>query len=363
MLRLPVNWKQDNSHEIILIVRENIKISRMEWNSFENAWDFEKHPFITFKEENGSVKGSFENWRSEADKNFNRLKENEEQLNRIFIDIYGLQDELTPEVEDKDVTIRKADLERDVKSFLSYLVGIIFGRYSLDEPGLIYAGGEFDRGRYKTYQPDNDNVIPLTHENYFQDDILTRITELVELIYGAETLEENLLFIAEALKMKGDETPRDTIRRYFMKDFFKDHKKIYQNRPIYWQMTSGKQEAFKGIFYLHRYDEATLARVRTEYVLPLTNTLTELSNQMQAVIDGSASSREVASARKQMEKYQKQLQELRDYDLILKNLADQHIALDLDDGVLVNYDKFQSIPVTNTQTGKPGKMNLLEKLK
>ena len=359
--KLPFIYSKND--KITKLVNDVIEIAISDWNNFETSYNFEKHPFTTFLELNNKLEISFESWKSEADENFNQLKANEEELNRIFIDIYGLQDELTPEVEDKDVTIRKADLERDVKSFLSYLVGIIFGRYSLDEPGLIYAGGEFDRGRYKTYQPDNDNVIPLTHENYFQDDILTRITELVELIYGTETLEENLLFIAEALKMKGDETPRDTIRRYFMKEFFKNHKKIYQNRPIYWQMTSGKQEAFKGIFYLHRYDEATLARVRTEYVLPLTNTLTELSNQMQAVIDGSASSREVASARKQMEKYQKQLQELRDYDLILKNLADQHIALDLDDGVLVNYDKFQSIPVTNTQTGKPGKMNLLEKLK
>lgn len=359
--RLPlIIQKQDKVEKV---TKYCVLISNKDWDSFEISWDFKKHPFLAFKEENKTLKGSFENWESEADKNFNQLKANEEELNRIFIDIYGLQDELTPEVEDKDVTIRKADLERDVKSFLSYLVGIIFGRYSLDEPGLIYAGGEFDRSRYKTYQPDNDNIIPLTHENYFHDDIVTRITELVELIYGAETLEENVLFIAEALKMKGDETPRDAIRRYFMKEFFKDHKKIYQNRPIYWQMTSGKQEAFKGIFYLHRYDEATLARVRTEYVLPLTNTLTELTNQMQAIIDGSASTREVATARKQMEKYQKQLQELRDYDLILKNLADQQISLDLDDGVLVNYDKFQNIPVTNTQTGKPGKMNLLEKLK
>lgn len=359
--KIPV--KIQNKTKVDSITKECVKISQDDWDSFETSWEFKKHPFITFNECNQSLKESFNIWNLESNKNFKQLKANEEELNRIFIDIYGLQDELTPEVEEKDVTIRKADLERDVKSFLSYLVGIIFGRYSLDEPGLIYAGGEFDRGRYKTYQPDNDNVIPLTHENYFQDDILTRITELVELIYGAETLEENLLFIAEALKMKGDETPRDTIRRYFMKDFFKDHKKIYQNRPIYWQMTSGKQEAFKSIFYLHRYDEATLARVRTEYVLPLTNTLTELFNQMQAIVDGSASSREVATARKQMEKYQKQLQELRDYDLILKNLADQQISLDLDDGVLVNYDKFQNIPVTNTQTGKPGKMNLLEKLK
>lgn len=366
IVQIPYLLNDISNKEIMLleaICNENVNISKKDWDFFETSWDFNKHPFITYKENNKNLENSFDNWKKETMKNFNQLKSNEEELNRIFIDIYGLQDELTSEVEDKDVTIRKADLERDVKSFLSYLVGIIFGRYSLDEPGLIYAGGGFDRSRYKRYQPDNDNIIPLTHENYFQDDILTRITELVELIYGAETLEENLLFIAEALKMKGDETPRDTIRRYFMKDFFKDHKKIYQNRPIYWQMTSGKQDAFKSIFYLHRYDEATLARVRTEYVLPLTNTLTELSNQMQAVVDGSASSREVASARKQMEKYQKQLQELRDYDLILKNLADQHIALDLDDGVLVNYDKFQSIPVTNTHTGKPGKMNLLEKLK
>ena len=362
MIPIKVCVGNEVKNKVNKIVAVNILYSKTDWDSFEISWDFEKHPFISNETNTDLIENVFQTWEQITEENFNQLKANEEELNRIFIDMYGLQDELIPEVEDRDVTIRKADLERDVKSFLSYLVGVVFGRYSLDEAGLIYAGGAFNPQRYQSYQPDDNNIIPLTHENYFSDDIVTRITDLVTLIYGEETLEDNLLFIAQALNLKGNETPRDAIRRYFIKDFFKDHKKIYQKRPIYWQLSSGKEETFKGIFYLHRYDHATLARVRTEYVLPLTNTLTELSNQMQAIIDGSALSREVATARKSFENYQKQLQELRDYDLILKNLADQHIELDLDDGVKVNYEKFQNILVTNVRTGKPGKMNLLEKL-
>ena len=340
----------------------NITISKSDWDSFETSWDFKKHPIITYKENNETIQESFQKWTDVAEYRFNQLKANEEELNQIFIGIYDLQDELTPQVEEKDVTVRKANLTRDVKSFLSYLVGIIFGRYSLDEPGLIYAGGEFNQDRYHKYQPDKDNIIPITDEHYFEDDIVTRIIELVKIIFGEQTVEENVQFIAEAIGIKNDENSRDTIRRYFMKDFFKDHKKIYQNRPVYWQMTSGKQDAFKGLIYLHRYESTTLARVRTDYVLPLTNTITELMRQAQLVIDGSGSSKEVAKAQKTKEKYQKQLQELRDYDLILKNLADKEIELDLDDGVKVNYEKFQNVPVIGTSNQRMTKMNLFEKI-
>lgn len=356
---LPLKYEDNNITEL---VKNCISISNKDWDSFETSWDFKKHPIITYKEKSETIQESFQKWTDVSENRFNQLNANEEELNRIFIGIYGLQDELTPQVKDKDVTVRKANLTRDIKSFLSYLVGVIFGRYSLDESGLIYAGGEFNLERYKTYKPDKDNIIPITDEHYFEDDIVTRIIELVKIIFGEKTVEENLQFIAEAIGIKNDENSRDAIRRYFMKDFFKDHKKIYQNRPIYWQMTSGKQDAFKGLIYLHRYESTTLARVRTDYVLPLTNTITELMRQAQLVIDGSGSSKEVAKAQKTKEKYQKQLQELRDYDLILKNLADQEIDLDLDDGVKVNYEKFQNVPVIGTSNQRMTKMNLFEKI-
>jgi len=351
-----------HSEKVNEIVKSNIRVSKQDWDSFETSWDFEKHPFITYQENFGTIENIFQRWSNVAENRFNELKENEEELNRLFIDIYGLQDELTPEIEDEDVTIRKADLSRDVKSFLSYLVGVIFGRYSLDKPGLIYAGGDFELEQYQTYKPDKDNVIPITDEHYFEDDIVSRVIELVKIIFGEQTVEENLQFIAEALGMKTNENSREALRRYFMKDFFKDHKKIYQKRPIYWQMTSGKEDAFKGLIYLHRYETTTLARVRTDYVLPLTNTISELMRQAQLVSDGSDSSKEVAKAQKTKEKFQKQLQELRDYDLILKNLADQEIELDLDDGVKINYEKFQNIPVTGTENHRVTQMNLLEKI-
>ena len=362
MNKLPVILREDYLKIINNKVKTNIEISKEDWDSFETSWDFEQHPMITYKENSETVQESFQNWADVAENRFNQLKENEEELNRIFIGIYGLQDELIPQVEAKDVTVKKADLKCDVKSLLSYLVGVIFGRYSLDESGLIYAGGEFNSDKYQTYKPDKDNIIPITDEHYFEDDIVTKIIELVKNIFGEQSVEENVQFIAEALGMKNNENSRDTIRRYFMKDFFKDHKKIYQNRPIYWQMTSGKQDAFKGLIYLHRYESTTLARVRTDYVLPLTNTITEMMRQSQLVIDGSDSSKEVAKAQKTKEKYQKQLQELRDYDLILKNLADQEIELDLDDGVKVNYEKFQNVPVVGTSNQRMTKMNLFEKI-
>lgn len=360
--KIPFKFDRDYLGRVNDLVKNAIFISQDEWSSFETAWEYKEHPFIMYQKDTPKLSLAYQNWEKVTGSRFHQLKDYEEELNKIFINIYDLQNELTPEVADKDVTVRKADLQRDVRSFLSYLVGIIFGRYSLDKPGLAFAGGEFDRNQYQKYMPDADNIIPITEENYFQDDIVTRIVELVQLIYGEETLEENLQFIAEALGMAKNESARETIRRYFIKDFFKDHKQIYQNRPIYWQMTSGKQGVFKGLFYLHRYDETTLARIRTDYVLPLTNTLTTLAKQAQNIIDGSASSREVAAARKAKEKYQKQLQELRDYDLILKHLADQHIELDLDDGVKVNYEKFQNIPVASSADSKPVKMSLLEKL-
>lgn len=342
-------------------VCENISISKNDWDSFETSWDFEKHPLIIDSERYSTIFEAYANWNAIAEERFNQLKSNEEELNRIFIEIYSLQDELTPEVEDKDVSVRKANVERDIRSFLSYLVGIVFGRYRLDKLGLAFAGGEFNLDEFGSYKPDKDNIIPITAEHYFEDDIVLKITELVAIIYGKDTLNENLQFIATHLGMKESETAEDTIRRYFMKDFYKDHLKIYQKRPIYWQFSSGKKGAFKGLMYLHRYDKYTLARIRTDYVLKLTTTLNQLIEHAQVIIDGNVSAKEVARARKEREAYEAQLQELREYDLILKQLADQEIDLDLDDGVKVNYAKFQDIPFKK-DNGRSEKMNLFEKI-
>jgi type II restriction/modification system DNA methylase subunit YeeA len=255
----------NNSDIIFELASKNISISKADWDSFETSWDFQKHPLIKFKIENVKcrIEDAFIAWQNFTESQFTQLKSNEEELNRIFIEIYGLQDELTPEVEEKDVTIRKADLERDIKSFISYAVGCMLGRYSLDVEGLAYAGGDWDSSKYKTFIPDIDNIIPITDTEYFHDDIVTRFVEFVKIAFGADTLEENLDFIANALGTKGN-TSREIIRQYFIKDFYKDHVKIYQKKPIYWLFDSGKENGFKALIYMHRYNQDTVARVRTD---------------------------------------------------------------------------------------------------
>lgn len=292
------------------------------------------------------ISDKFKEWEAECNTRFTQLKANEEELNRIFIDIYGLQDELTPEVEDKDVTVRKADLQRDIKSLLSYAVGCMFGRYSLDVEGLAFAGGTWDESKYVTFKPDEDNVIPITDEDYFEDDIIGRLIAWLKVVYGAETLEENLRFIADALGTSGD-TARQKIRNYFLKDFFKDHCKIYQKRPIYWLYDSGKQNGFKALIYMHRYNADTSGQVRAEYLGKMEETYESEINRMQDIMDNGAG-REVALAGKRKEKLQKQLHECRDYDAVLGHIALASIAIDLDDGVKVNYVK--------VQTAKDGKL-------
>lgn len=358
---LPIIYNENYRKTINVIVNKNIVIAEKDWNSFETSWDFKKNPLLGYK--SNLISNSYTTWDEFTTKEFNQLKSNEEELNRIFIDIYGLQDELTPEVADKDVTIRKADKARDVKSFLSYLIGIIFGRYSLDKEGLAYAGGEWDATLYQQYQPDRDNIISITEEALFEDDILTKIEELIAMIYGTETLEENLLFIAEALDKKDNETSRERIRRYFSKEFYKNHLQIYQKRPIYWMFSSGKRGAFKSLMYLHRYDRHTIARIRTDYVLKQGQILDNLIALEQHVIeDENVSRQQKASAQKKIENYLKDKAEIVQYAEVLDHIAKQQIELDLDDGVKVNYAKFQDIEVVKDKAGKLVKMNLLEKI-
>ena len=332
--------------EVDKLVERNIEIAKDDWNSFEISYGFLNHPFYGGNEMGRLIEDKYKEWEVECDNRFNQLKANEEELNRIFIDIYGLQDELTPEVEDKDVTVRKADLQRDIKSLISYAVGCMFGRYSLDVEGLAYAGGDWDESKYSTFIPDKDNIIPITDEEYFEDDILGLFCGWLKKVYGADTLEQNLDFIANALGNKGD-TSRDIIRSYFVNDFFKDHCQTYSvtgsgKRPIYWLFDSGKQNGFKALIYLHRYNADTIGNLRVDYLHRMQRVYESEIGRMQDMMDHSTNSREVGAATKRKEKLQKQLKECRDYDEKIGHLALARTELDLDDGVKVNYRKLQT---------------------
>lgn len=348
--KLPI-VKSEIEDKVCKKVMETVEISKAEWDSFETSWDFQKHPLISYAVD--KVSTSFEMWSKECAERFNQLKANEEELNRIFIDIYRLQDELTPEVEDKDVTVRQADLQRDIKSLISYAVGCMFGRYSLDEDGLAYAGGEWNDSKYDTFIPDEDNCIPITDEEYFEDDIVGLFCAWLKKVYGEDTLEENLDFIANALGNKG-KTSREIIRNYFLTDFIKDHIKTYQKRPIYWFFDSGKQNGFKALVYMHRWNADTIGNVRVEYLHRIQRVYEKEITRMQEIIDNSHDNKEISNATKRKEKLQKQIKETKDYDAKIAHLALSRIDIDLDGGVKVNYEKVQ------TADGK--KMQILAKI-
>ena len=315
----------------------NEMICRQEWDSFETSWEFQHHPLLR---KVPTIAEAFEQWQAECDDRFNQLKANEEELNRIFIDIYGLQDELTPEVEDKDVTVRKADLGRDIRSFISYAVGCMFGRYSLDVDGLAYAGNEWDASKYTSFAADKDNIIPICDDEYFEDDIVGLFVEFVKTVYGADTLDENLKFIADALGGKGQ--PKDVIRKYFLSEFYSDHCKIYQKRPIYWLFDSGKKNGFKALIYMHRYQPDTIARIRTDYVHEQqARYRTALADLEQRIANVSTGER--VKLNKKLTTLQAQDTEIRTYEEKIHHLADQMISIDLDDGVKKNYAIFQDV--------------------
>ena len=335
---LPVLLEYANITEIENLVDSCVLIAQTDSLSFEESWEFKAHPLVCSK---STIKESFSQWEKTCTDRITHLVSNEEELNRIFIDIYGLQDELTPEVEDKDMTVRKADLQRDIKSLLSYAVGCMFGRYSLDIEGLAYAGGDWDENKYRTFLPDADGILPITDEEYLGDDIVTRLCSWLKVVYGEDTLEENMDFIAKALGGRGNSS-REIIRNYFLKDFFKDHCKIYQKRPIYWLFDSGKQNGFKALIYLHRYTPDTIGNLRVDYLHKMQRVYESEIGRMQDMIDHSTNAREVATATKRKEKLQKQLKECREYDEMMGHLALSRTALDLDDGVKVNYEKIQT---------------------
>ena len=351
--KIPIIFNDKYKEKINSLVEENISESKEDWDSFEASWDFITHPLIEYKTGSGydkdidkwnfRIKDAFETWKSNCDEKFKVLKKNEEELNRIFIDIYGLQDELTPDVEDKDITIRKADKEREIKSLISYAVGCMFGRYSLDQCGLVYAGGDFDKHKYKIFSVDEDNIIPITDEAYFADDIVARFKNFIDIVYGKGTLNENMDFIAETLGKKGTETSEETIRRYFLNDFFNDHVKIYQKRPIYWLFDSGKKNGFKALIYMHRYNENTIPKVRLDYLHRIQTTYDKLLTDINYKLTTDLSMTDKKQAQNRQADLNAKLNEIKEYDEKIAHIANQRINIDLDDGVKVNYDKFKDI--------------------
>ncbi|CEG27138.1 N-6 DNA Methylase [Bacillus sp. B-jedd] len=341
ILKLPIKLEKSKNAEINRMVNESIEISQLDWDSFEISWNFEKHPLMNYSSK--TIESTFTKWDQFTERNFNQLKSNEEELNRIFIETYGLQEELTPEVNDADVTIRKANLEREVKSYISYAIGCSFGRYSLDREGLIYAGGEFDTSCYKTFPTDADNILPILPGAYFEDDIVTRFIDFVRVTFSEETLEENLDFVAGAIGRRKNETAREALRRYFLNDFYKDHVQIYKKRPIYWLFTSGREKAFNCLIYMHRYDKTTLSRIRTDYLHEVQTRLDAEKNDLLEIINGDSTTREINGAKRELKSLDKKIDELKSYDELLHHMADMQIEIDLDDGVKVNYEKFKGL--------------------
>ena len=366
---LPLISKNEVIQNVNKISIESVDLSKSDWDSFETSWDFQGHPLVQKgmcdlmslmlgEREGTTLEERYLDFQAACEDRFIVLQENEEKLNRIFIDLYGLQDELTPEVADKDVTVHKVfDRKEDVpasmagsnyilikedvmKSLLSYAVGCLFGRYSLDTPGLAYAGGEWDAGKYKTFIPDDDNVLPITDEEYFDDDLPSFICGWLKKAFGRENFEANLEFLTDALGTRGA-TPKEKLRNYFLKDFYKDHCRTYQKRPIYWLFDSGKENGFKALVYIHRWNQDTEGRVLLYLHKVQRKYETEL-RMLEQELDSLTDKHRIGQLEKRREHLEKQLAEVKAYDEKLDHMANEHLVMDLDDGVKVNYEKMQT---------------------
>jgi type II restriction/modification system DNA methylase subunit YeeA len=343
----PIIISSNEKSIIDQLVRNNIQMSRSDWDSKETSWDFIRHPLLTFcsQEDNSKLlKNAYKSWSIYTEVQFRKLKSNEEELNSIFINNYGLQNELTPKVEDKDVTLRKADLNYDMRSLISYFVGCMFGRYSLNVEGLVYAGGDWEDSKYRTFKPNKYGLIHLTDEQYFENDIITRLREFLSLTFSPETVEENMQWIAESLELKRNETAEERLRRYFLDEFFKDHCQVYQKRPIYWLVDSGKEKGLRTLIYMHRYQPDTMATIRFEHLQEIQ---AKYNNEIAAVdlriVNPNLSATEKRDLEKRKTTYQKRLEELLEFDKNLAKYANAQISIDLDDGVNVNYEKFDKV--------------------
>lgn len=354
--KLPLIYNKTYDKEIHNLVHENIKLTKEEWDDYEISWDFKTHPLLKFKAE--TIEHSFNNRKQHNLNTFENLKHNEERLNEIFSIIYSINFDI--EIKDKYVSIKKVNDESDIKSFISYAVGCMFGRYSLDQEGIQYTGGNFNIHNYSKFIPDDDNIIPVLDSEYFEDDIVGRFIEFVKICFGEENLEENLDFIANSLT-KTNKSSRETIRNYLLNDFYEEHIKTYQNCPIYWQFTSGKQNGFNCLVYMHRYEPSLVARIRTDYLHKTQKAIEQRIANTDNIINNSTSKQDIANATKEKAKLQKQLKETQEYDEVLAHIANQNIEIDLDDGVKVNYAKFQNIEIKK-EGSKTKKVNLLKKI-
>lgn len=356
---IPLRFSNDtNRNEIIDLVNQNIEYAKEEWDSFECSLNFLKHPLIKYK--TNKVEQAWGRWKDKLTDRILKMKLNERHLDELFIKSYDLQN-VFDNKRDYSTTLNEVSIEEAIKSLTMYFVGCLFGRFSIEKDGLSYTGGIWNISDYKEFIPDADNIIPITDEEYFSDDIVSRFVEFVRTVYGEDTLEENLDFIANALGNKGD-TSREVIRNYFLKDFYADHLKVYQKRPIYWLFDSGKENGFKALIYMHRYDADTVGRVRTDYLHRTQKFVESAMQNAQYTIENTSSASEKSKATKAVTKYTKQLAEMKIYDEAIAHIANQRIEIDLDDGVKVNYEKFQGVEVA--QEGKKTlKVDLLAKIK
>lgn len=341
--RLPViNLNNEDDNELKLAARKLINLYKEDWDSFETSWDFRRNPLLGFIDKK-SLNASYLLYANLTAETFRGAHKIEESVNSLLIKAYGLNDELTSSVPEGEITLTRADREKDSQRLISYAIGCMMGRYSLDEPGLIYAhagNAGFDATRYKTFPADADGIIPITDELWFEDDAANRIREFILAVWPAPTFDENMAWLAKSLGSKANETPDETIRRYLASSFFKDHLQTYKKRPIYWLFSSGKQGAFQALVYLHRYHEGTLARMRAEYVVPLTGKMQSRIEMLEKDKDAATSTAARNKIAKQIETLKKKHVELLAYDEKLRHYADMRISIDLDDGVKVNYGKF-----------------------
>jgi hypothetical protein len=318
-----------------------IELAKTDWNNYETSWDFTENPLIRQKQP--TLKAAFEQWQTQNRAAIDEMKRLEEENNRLFIEAYGLQDELSPDVPEEQITLVRADREKDSVRLISYSIGCMMGRYSLDEAGLIYAhagNGDFAPERYQTFAADDDGIVPLTDEFWFDDDAAQRLNEFLQTVWGAESLENNKNWLSESIGQKTSETADETLRRYLASNFYKDHLQTYKKRPIYWLFSSGKQGAFQALVYLHRYNESTLARMRNHYVVPLMGRLQNRIEMLEKDRDAATSPASKNKIGKEIERFNKKKIELSAFDEKLRHYADMRISLDLDDGVKVNYGKF-----------------------
>ncbi len=354
--KIPVVFQ--DVENVVNLVKSNIEISKYDWDDYELSWDFIKHPFLKFN--NNLLNNTFDEWSKIKFNQFNLLKSNEIQLNKSFNEFFNVECLIDVNIDDEKISVNLANYENDVKSFISYAVGCMFGRYSLDNECLQFAGGEFNINNYSKFIPDDDNIIPVLDTAYFDDDIVGYFTKFVEICFGKETLEENLDFIAGALS-KSNKPSREKIRDYLLKNFFNDHKKTYKKCPIYWQFSSGKENGFNCLVYMHRYEPSLVARIRTDYLHKTQKAIEQAIANCDNIINHSSSKQEVVKATKDKAKLQKQLKETQEYDEALSHIANRNIEIDLDDGVKVNYAKFQNVQVSK-EGKKSKKINLLKKL-